>query len=201
MNFDTIKNNLLAHGYSVSCFETAREAADYLDGAIDGKTVGMGGSVTLQELGICDRLATHNQVYSHARLAPGQTAADIFPLAARAQVYLSSVNGIAETGEIINIDGVGNRVASLLFGHQRVYLLIGANKLAETFDEALWRARNVAAPQRARQLGAKTPCAALADRCYDCRVPGRICRGEVILQAPMLGMQTEVLMIDEELGL
>ena len=45
MNFDTIKNNLLAHGYSVSCFETAREAADYLDGAIDGKTVGMGGSV------------------------------------------------------------------------------------------------------------------------------------------------------------
>ena len=127
MNFDTIKNNLLAHGYSVSCFETAREAADYLDGAIDGKTVGMGGSVTLQELGICDSLATHNQVYSHARLAPGQTAADIFPLAARAQVYLSSVNGIAETGEIVNIDGNCNRISAMCFGHEKVYLIVGSN--------------------------------------------------------------------------
>lgn len=189
--------SLQQRGYTVHRFATGREAADYLNEQIDGVTVGIGGSSTVDALGLYERLSIHNTVFWHWK----QDASAARRQAMEAQVYLSSVNALAQTGEMICIDGVGNRVASLLFGHQRVYLLIGANKLAESFDEALWRARNVAAPQRARQLGAKTPCAARADRCYDCRVPGRICRGEVILQAPMLGMQTEVLMIDEELGL
>ncbi|MBE6659773.1 MAG: lactate utilization protein [Ruminococcaceae bacterium] len=200
MNFDTIKNNLLAHGYSVSCFETAREAADYLDGAIDGKTVGMGGSVTLQELGICDRLATHNQVYSHARLAPGQTAADIFPLAARAQVYLSSVNGIAETGEIVNIDGNCNRISAMCFGHEKVYLIVGSNKIAPDYDAALWRARNIAAPKNAKRLGKNTPCAKEADRCYNCNSPERICRALSVFWERPRACQFEVILVNEALG-
>ena len=200
MNFDTIKNNLLAHGYSVSCFETAREAADYLDGAIDGKTVGMGGSVTLQELGIRDRLATHNQVYSHARLAPGQTAADIFPLAARAQVYLSSVNGIAETGEIVNIDGNCNRISAMCFGHEKVYLIVGVNKIAPDYDAALWRARNIAAPKNAKRLGKNTPCAKEADRCYNCNSPERICRALSVFWERPRACQFEVILVNETLG-
>ena len=116
-------------------------------------------------------------------------------------VYLTSVNALAQTGEIVNIDGVGNRVAATLFGHQKVYYLVGRNKLTEDEAQAVWRARNVAAPQRAQQMGAKTPCAEKADRCYDCKSPGRICRGLVTLWGPMLGMEAEVLLIDEELGL
>lgn len=118
-----------------------------------------------------------------------------------AQVYITSANGLAETGEIINIDGAGNRVASTLYGHRKVYFIIGRNKLAPTYDEALWRARNIAAPKNARRLDRKTPCAIKGDRCYDCKSPERICRGLVVLWGPMLGIDTEVILVDEELGL
>jgi hypothetical protein len=200
MNFETVKNNLERRGFAVSCFDTAREAADYLDAAIDQRTVGMGGSVTITQMGLCDRLASHNEVFSHARLAPGQTASDIFPLAATAQVYLSSVNGLAETGEIVNIDGNCNRVSAMCFGHEKVYLIVGKNKLAPDYEAALWRARNIAAPKNAKRLGKNTPCAKEADRCYDCQSPERICRALSVFWEKPRACEFEVILIDEELG-
>ena len=98
-----------------------------------------------------------------------------------ADVYVSSANALAESGEIINIDGRGNRVAGTLYGAERLYLVIGKNKLAPTFEDALWRARNIAAPKNAKRLGVKTPCAIRGDHCYDCSSPERICRGLVVL--------------------
>ena len=118
-----------------------------------------------------------------------------------AQVYLTSANALAETGEILNIDGGGNRVASTLFGHEKVYFIIGRNKLAPTYEEALWRARNIAAPKNAQRLKKKTPCAVKGDRCYDCKSPDRICRALVTLWEPMMGMETEILLVDQDLGM
>ncbi len=115
-------------------------------------------------------------------------------------MYLSSVNALAETGEIINIDGAGNRVASTLYGHQKVYLVISRNKLAEDYESALWRARNIAAPKNAQRLNRKTPCAVKADRCYDCKSPERICCGLVVLWRPMMGQDIEIILVDEDLG-
>lgn len=200
MNIDKLRESLLARGYAVSYFDTASEAADHLDRAIDGKTVGMGGSVTLTQLDICNRLATHNQVYSHANLAPGQTAADVFPLAARAQVYLSSVNGIAETGEIVNIDGNCNRISAMCFGHEKVYLVVGVNKIAPDYDAALWRARNIAAPKNAKRLNKNTPCAKEANRCYNCNSPERICRALSVFWERPRACAFEVVLVGEELG-
>ena len=82
-----------------------------------------------------------------------------------------------------------------------MYFAIGRNKLAPDYEKAVWRARNVAAPQRASQLGRKTPCAVKKDRCYDCKSPERICRGMTTLWGPMTGMEAEVLLIDADLGL
>ena len=93
------------------------------------------------------------------------------------------------------------RAPATLFGHEKVYFVIGRNKLAPTYDEALWRARNIAAPKNAQRLGKKTPCAVKGDRCYDCKSPDRICRGLVTLWGPMTGMEAEVLLVDEDLGL
>jgi hypothetical protein len=194
-DFQTVKKNLTDRGFTVRTFATAAEAAAYLNGAIDGTTVGVGGSLTVQELGLYDKLASHNEVHWHWVNGPEERAA-----AARAQVYLTSANGLAETGEIINIDGAGNRVAATLYGHQKVYIVVGRNKLAPTYEEALWRARNIAAPKNAQRLGKKTPCAVKGDRCYDCKSPERICRGLVVLWAPILGMETEVILVDEDLG-
>ena len=187
---------LRSRGFAVSLFDTGAEAAAFLDREIDGKTVGFGGSVTLQEIGLYPMLCAHNEVYSHMETGDLSQRSG----AATAQVYLTSVNALAETGELINIDGAGNRVASTLYGHKKVWFVVGRNKLAPTYDEALWRARNVASPKNAQRLGCKTPCAAKADRCYDCKSPERICRGLVVLWEKMNGSDMEVVLVDEDLG-
>lgn len=195
MAFEAVQKNLEDRGFFVKVFATGREAADYLDSVLDGTSVGIGGSVSVQQLGLYDRLASHNQVFWHWANGPEE-----LPKAMTAEAYLTSVNGLAETGELLNIDGNGNRVASMLYGHRRVFFLVGKNKLAPTYDEALWRARNVAAPKNAQRLGKKTPCAAKADRCYDCKSPDRICRGLAVLWQCMSTAEMEVLLVDEELG-
>lgn len=91
-------------------------------------------------------------------------------------------------------------MASIFYGHRKVYLVVGANKIAKDYDSALWRARNIAAPQNAGRCSVKTPCAVKADRCYDCKSPERICRGlSVLWSKPMTG-EFEVILIDEKLG-
>ena len=197
-NFNVVKTSLEARGYMVRVFSTGKEAADYLDAAVDGTSVGFGGSATLDALGLYERLGTHNQVVWHWKQEDKDAARRE---AMTTGVYLTSVNALAETGELVNIDGARNRAAAMLFGHEKVFYVIGRNKLAPTYEEAVWRARNIAAPQRARQLGKKTPCAVKCDRCYDCKSPERVCRGLVTLWGPMMGMEAEVLLVDEELGL
>ena len=197
MDIPRLQKTLEAAGFTVQWFPTAQAAKEALVARFAGKTIGMGGSVTLRDLGLYEALSQRGTVYWHWQQPGPETLAQ----AAKAQVYLTSVNALAETGQLVNIDGTGNRVSATLFGHEKVYFVIGRNKLAPTYEAAVYRARNVAAPQRARQLGKKTPCAVKADRCYDCRSPERVCRALVTLWGPMLGMETEVLLVDEDLGL
>ncbi len=197
MDFTTVKQNLEAQKFTVHVFASGEEAAAYLNEVIDGKTVGFGGSMTLDALGLYDSLGAHNTISWHWK----QSAGGACQQAMSSEIYLTSANALAETGELINIDGTGNRVAATLYGHKKIYFVIGRNKLAPTYDEALWRARNIAAPKNARRLGKNTPCAVNADRCFDCRSPERICRGLVVLWEPMNGTDVEVLLVDEDLGL
>lgn len=200
MDFTQITENLTRRGFQVSCFSTAKEAADYLDHAIDGKTVGLGGSVTLDQMGLYEKLEKHNDVRWHWRIPEGKTIADLRAEANDTQIYLSSVNGIAETGEIINIDATCNRVAAIVYGHEKVYLVAGVNKIAPDYESALHRARNIAAPLNAQRLGKKTPCAVKADRCYDCNSSDRICRSLSVLWNAPFGGEFEVVLVDEALG-
>ena len=197
-DFSRVKQNLEARGFRVSVFATAAEAAHYLDSAIDNTSVGFGGSVTLEQMGLYERLERHDRVNWHWR--PTVDGADARQAAMTAEHYITSVNGLAETGELINIDGTGNRVASTLYGHKKVWFVVGRNKLAPTYEEALWRARNIAAPKNAQRLKRKTPCAVKADHCYDCKSPERICRGLVVLWEAIGSMEMEVVLVDEALG-
>lgn len=200
MDFTKVKSALEARGFKVSAFPTAAEAARYLNGQIDGVSVSFGGSVTLEQMGLFESLGQHNEVLSHWHVPAGKDPGEIRAKAMTTEVYLTSANGLAETGEIVNIDGTGNRVSGMLFGHKKVYFVVGRNKLAPDYDGALWRARNIAAPKNAQRLGTRTPCAARGDRCYDCKSPQRICRGLVVLWEAMKGCETEVVLVDEELG-
>lgn len=200
MDFSIVEKNLKDRGYTVTIFQTAAEAVKYLDTQIDRQTVGFGGSMTLEKMGVYETLQSHNTVFWHQRIPEGKTSKEIRLAANNATIYISSVNGLAETGEIINIDGNCNRVASIFYGHEKVYLVIGKNKLAKDYDSALYRARNIASPLNAKRAGVKTPCAIKGDKCYDCKSPERICRGlSVLWGKPMTG-EFEVILIDEELG-
>ena len=198
--FDVVKKNLENRGFSVSCFKTAAEAVEHMNSQIDGKTVGMGGSMTLDAIGIYEKLASHNEVFWHQRTPEGKTPNEIKAAANGADVYLSSINGLAETGEIVNIDGNCNRIAVILYGHEKVYLVAGQNKLAKDFEAALWRARNIAAPLNTKRLGRKTPCAVKADKCYDCRSPERICSALSVLWTRPTACDYEIILIEENLG-
>ncbi len=196
MDFTRVKENLEQAGYMVSCFETSKAAVEFLDQFIDGVTVGIGGSMTVQELGLYDLLSAHNQVFWHWKTPSAQ----ILEKAQTAKVYLSSVNALSQTGEIVNIDGSCNRIASIVYGHEVVYLLVGSNKLTEDYESALFRARNVAAPKNARRLKRQTPCALGQEKCHDCKSPERICKALSVLWKRPSGIACHVILIDEPLG-
>lgn len=189
--------NLSRKGFKVTYFETGAEAADYICRGCAGRTVGIGGMKTAVDIGLIEKLHEVSTVYS---LSAGRTP-EGYKKAAEADIYLTSANAIAETGEIINIDGFGNRVSSLLFGHEKVYIVAGVNKLEPDLTSAMHRARNIAAPLNAKRLHKKTPCAASEElKCFDCSSPERICRSFVITERPMRGADNEVVLINESLG-
>ena len=199
MAFEELKARLEQNGFTVSVFATGAEAADYLDREIDGKTVGIGGSMTLAEMGMSDRLAKHNTLHSH--WVTGENAEEAIRQAMTTDVYLLSANAIAEdTGEILNIDGTGNRVSSSLFGHKKVYFVAGKNKVSPSYDHAIWRLRNIVAPKNAQRLKRNTPCAVHGNQCYNCNSPERICNALVVFYKKIRSMDMEVVLIDEELG-
>lgn len=145
MNVEKALRALRENGFEARWFATAAEAADALCAELKGKTIGIGGSVTVEQLGVYDRLSRENTVYWHWC----QPAAEAIRQAEQSQVYLLSANAVSETGALVNIDGTGNRVAASLYGREHVIYLVGVNKLAPTLEAAIDRARNVAAPLNA----------------------------------------------------
>ena len=198
-NLTSLAKILTKRGYRATVFSSAAEATAYLTKSLAGLTVGIGGSMTALALGLDTALAPICRLHWHWRPAEGHSAADELAAAADAEVYISSVNAIAESGEIVNIDGNCNRVAATMYGHRRVILLVGRNKLAATEAEAIARARNIAAPKNAARLDRKTPCVA-DGRCHDCKSPERICRALTVLWCAPRGPEYEILLIDEDLG-
>ncbi len=195
MDFTTIKANLEKRGYKVACFATATEASAYMEKTIEGETIGFGGSKTLQDMGLFDTLAKKNTMIWHWRNPADRNRYPEFT------GYVTSVNGMAETGEMVNIDGSGNRLAASVYGPKKIWFVVGANKIRPTLDGAIDRARNIASPPNAKRLGKKTPCV-VDMRCHDCNSPDRICGSMMVYMMPMHGTAktTEVVLIDQELG-
>lgn len=189
--------NLRKNGFDVSCFETGAEAAEYIGRTLRGKTVGIGGSMSVRALNIYDHIKDGNTVFWHM-VEPGD---ETMVRASSAEAYITSANAISEEGYILNIDGRGNRVAGTLMKKDKVYLIVGKNKLCGPFPEAMERMRNVAAPRNAQRLEMHTPCAVKGDRCYDCKSPERICNALVVLwRRPFWCESMEVVLVEEELG-
>ena len=195
MNIEKTIKSLKARNFQVSYFETSAEAADYIASNVKETTVGIGGSKTVEALGLYDRLSAENTVYWHWKVPGTETLKS----AMFAKVFISSANAISEEGEILNIDGRGNRVAAQLFGHDKVYIIAGVNKIRPDFASALDRARNVAAVKNVQRFDMQVPCKT-DGVCHDCRVKDHACNALTVLWGPMMGMETEIVLINEELG-
>lgn len=198
-DMEGLKKGFERKGYAFSFFPTGKEAALYLDKEIDKKSVGIGDSRTLEEIGIVPLLSSHNKVYKTDHSKDEKTFLDSAKTIFLTDVYLTSVNGASENGELVLIDGTGNRTGASLFTHKKVIFVFSLSKVEENLDKAIFRARNVAAPMNAKRLGKKTPCA-ITGKCMDCRCPDRICNALLVYLHSMEHVESEVVLIGEKLG-
>ena len=196
---EQIKRALERRGLAVTCHASAAEARTYLLQALEGvNSVGIGGSVSVQQLDIVDTLLSRGTAV-HWHWLPSDGGEDPRRLALFADAYLCSPNAVTEDGKLLFIDGSGNRVAAVSYGPKKVYLVCGVNKLAGDDADALRRAREKAAAPNARRLGVKTPCA-VTDKCADCLYSGRLCRAVLTLEQCPGSHPVEVLLVNETLG-
>lgn len=186
-------------GFYCATAAEAREKA--LSLIASGETVSFGGSMTIEECGILDALRAREDItlYDRATANNAEEMGVIFRQAFSADSYLMSANAITLDGELVNIDGNGNRVAALIFGPKQVIVVAGMNKVAATEEDAVHRARNMAAPPNCIRLNKKTPCSATG-RCGDCYGEESICSQIVVTRRSSQKYRIKVILVGEELG-
>jgi len=180
---------------------TAEEAVKKVSDLIaDGSSVTWGGSMTIRDMGIPQALRDRGtlEVLDRDLVTEDEEKVRMYERAFTTDVYLSSVNAISEDGVIVNIDGNGNRVAAITWGPKRVIFVIGLNKVAQTVEAALCRARSTAAPINAARFEIKTPCQE-DGVCHNCNSPECICNYVHFLRNSPRGKH-QVVLVGEELG-
>ena len=183
--------------YCASAQEAVKKVSELI---ADGSSVTWGGTMTVRDLGIPDYLRSRGtlQVLDRDLVKTPQEKQDMYLRAFTADVYLSSANAISEDGVIVNIDGTGNRVAAITWGPRKVIFMIGMNKVAQTVEAALARARSTASPINASRFDIKTPCQ-IDGACHNCNSPQSICNYVHFLRNSPNGRHTVVL-VGENLG-
>lgn len=204
-SFDILANNVIKNlekrnmeGYyfkdSKSCVATI------LDMIPDNCKISWGGSMTIEETGLMDALKNGNYELIDRTLAKDEKESrELFAKAVLADYFFMSTNAMTYDGELVNIDGKGNRVACLIQGPEYVFVVVGRNKLTASIDSAVERVRNVASPANAIRLKRNLPCG-LTGRCYDCLSPDCFCNQVVITRRNGQPGRIKVFLINEDLG-
>ncbi len=191
------KNNM--SGYYV---ETEKEALEKIKELLEeGSLVGIGGSMTLFEIGAIDLLRKGNYKLLD-RYKEGITPTDmkeIFRQSFFANTYLTSSNAITENGELYNVDGNGNRVAAMLYGPDQVIVVVGINKLVKNIEQAISRVEETAAPANNIRLHKNNPCTKIG-HCMDCKTEGRICNEYTVIKRQSAKGRIHVIIVNKELG-
>ena len=191
------RNNMA--GYFVKSKE---ELIKLLESLIqEGDTVGCGDSLTLEETGVFDFVRRGNYVF-YDKHQPGLTSEEkrkIYLKNFDADTFLTGVNAITLDGKLFNIDGNGSRVAPMLYGPKQVIAVAGINKLTDTEEAAVTRARQVAAPLDAKRLNKNTPCTKLG-KCTDCRNEQRICNDFVLIARQFVKDRIKVILVNQSYG-
>lgn len=191
-------NSRNMHGYFAETKEDALKLA--LELIPEGSSVGYGGSVSADEIGIKEALSAGNyKLIRREEAKSPQEMHDKYREIFDADFFLSSANAMTEDGIIVNIDGNANRVSAIAFGPKKVLFIVGMNKIAKDLDSAVKRARTVAAPANAQRFDIKTPCKELGT-CMNCKSKDCICSEVLITRFQSDPERVHVILVNEELG-
>ena len=192
---------LCTRGFLAEIAQTPEEAKARILSYIGDRSVGIGGSATVRELGLYEALTERgSEVFWHWKVEKPQVEETRIK-AIGADVYLCSSNAITEDGKLVNIDGTGNRLAGMIYGPKTVILAVGRNKIVRDVPEAIARIKRDACPGNARRQGFQTPCA-LTGVCHDCRPPARMCNVTAITEYPSRRHEAyRIILIDKDMGL
>ena len=179
---------------------TGQEAVEQVLSLIPaGDTVSWGGSATLAQLGIIEKVKETNPVIDRATAATPEEGQELMRKALLCGTYLMSSNAISEDGQLYNIDGNGNRGAALIYGPKSVIVVAGMNKVTKTIEDACVRARSIAAPINAQRFQNDNPCT-VTGTCADCLSKTSICASMVRTRICRPAGKIKVVLVGEELG-
>ncbi|MCF6459632.1 lactate utilization protein [Clostridium sp. Cult3] len=192
------KSCLEKNGFTVETFKNVSEAKETLLNEIQvSESIAFGGSMTLFDMGLYeDFKGRGNEIFWHWK---AEDKNNELSLARNSHIYITSTNALTLDGKLVCMDGVGNRVSSMFYGHKRVYIIVGRNKICKDYDEARNRIKKIAAPKNAQRLSSNTPCR-FTGECNTCDSADRICRVEVIIHRNPIGGDINIYLIDEDLG-
>ncbi len=203
---DNLKSALEANNFEVYLADSTDQAKSVvvqkiLPG-IDIKSVSWGGSKTLLATGLCDYFK-ENDAYRVIDTFD-RSVSDKEKMEQRRQslltdLFLTGTNAVTESGQLVNLDMLGNRIGGITFGPSHVIILLGRNKLTVNLDEAMFRIKNYAAPVNTMRLGMKTPCAKTSI-CEECKSPQRICNTWCITEKSFPKKRIKVVLINEDIG-
>ncbi|MBW6490562.1 MAG: lactate utilization protein [Lentimicrobium sp.] len=198
-----VVSKLIKHGFEAKYFESKNEAIIEICAQFHpGMKVAFGGSITARKLGLREAALKSGAVLiDHGKPGLGEDERlEIMRQELHSDLFISSANAITLDGSIVNADGYGNRVASMIFGPRKVIVIAGINKITSNEETALERIKNTAAPMNMKRLNRDTPCTE-DGICHDCNQPERGCRAYTIIRRRPSFTPTMVIIIGENLGL
>ena len=201
MDCTKILENLKKRKFTPKYFEDIKSAIDFILEIIPNKdSIGFGGSMTVTEIGLLPKLFERGNTLYHSDYVNNISKEELRLQMHTANWYISSTNALSTTGELINIDGRGNRVAEMVNGPENIIIIAGTNKIVNSIEEGIYRTRNVASPLNCIRLNRNTPCAKTG-KCSYCNTLDTICNATVIQHHPMMGQKNVyIIIIDKKLG-
>ncbi len=196
-----IKNIERRHNTACYCATKEEALKKALELIPEGSVVGWGGAMSAMQIGLPQALNAGNYVtLDRNKVDTPEEKEEIAHKCLLADFYLTGANAISMDGQMVNIDGNGNRVAAIIYGPKKVLVIAGMNKVCDTVEDAVRRARTVAAPMNQQRFLGKTPCT-VTGSCGDCISDNCICNQIVITRNSRVPGRIHFILVGEELGL
>ena len=200
-DIEIVVNSLARRNIEARYFENLDELEwELLSTVPVSATVGIGNSQTLKKIGISEKLRYRGNVVFDKTIASNKLESrELSKRAILSDWYISGTNAMSREGHIVNIDHTGNRVAAMIYGPEKVIVVVGINKIENSLSAAIDRAKNTAAILNAKRAGLNPPCVEL-NKCVDCRSKDRVCNNLVIIEGQVDKDRLKVFLVNDKVG-